>query len=187
MITTALTAVSLADSARAQAQPAQVAQMQQRDFNIPSQSLIDALAQFGRETGMQVSADGALTRGITSPGVTGTMTPQQALSRLLSGTGITYRLTGDAAMLERAPATAGAITLDPVTVEGTRPPPSQAVIGNLPPEYAGGQVARGGQLGILGNKDMMDTPFNQTNYTSKLIEDQQARRLGDVLANDPRS
>jgi iron complex outermembrane receptor protein len=32
---------------------------------------------------------------------------------------------------------------------------------------------------------MMDTPFNQTNYTSKLIEDQQSRTLGDVLSNDP--
>lgn len=35
----------------------------------------------------------------------------------------------------------------------------------LPPAYAGGQVARGGRLGLLGNVDMMDTPFNATNYT----------------------
>lgn len=55
---------------------------------------------------------------------------------------------------------------------------------SLPPEYAGGQVARGGQLGILGNQDLMDVPFTMTSYTSKLIEDQQAETVGDVLLND---
>lgn len=54
----------------------------------------------------------------------------------------------------------------------------------LPPEFAGGQVARGGQLGILGNQDIMDVPFTMTSYTSKLIEDQQAEDVGDVLMND---
>ncbi|BCA56604.1 TonB dependent/Ligand-Gated channel TonB [Nitrospira sp. KM1] len=60
-----------------------------------------------------------------------------------------------------------------------------ADLGTLPPEYAGGDVARGGRVGILGNKDIMDTPFTQMNYTSKLIQDQQARYLGEVLRNDP--
>lgn len=54
-----------------------------------------------------------------------------------------------------------------------------------PPAYAGGQVARGGRLGILGNQDMMDVPFSITSYTAELIQNQQARSLGDVLANDP--
>lgn len=51
-------------------------------------------------------------------------------------------------------------------------------------EYAGGQVARGGQLGVLGNIDNMDAPFVVTSFTSKLIEDQQARTLGEVVKND---
>nr|WP_314637880.1 TonB-dependent siderophore receptor [uncultured Janthinobacterium sp.] len=54
----------------------------------------------------------------------------------------------------------------------------------LPAAYAGGQVARGGRLGLLGNVDMMDTPFNSTNYTQALIQDQQAQGVGDVLQND---
>ncbi|MFT4173840.1 MAG: TonB-dependent siderophore receptor [Rhodocyclaceae bacterium] len=56
---------------------------------------------------------------------------------------------------------------------------------DLPPPAPGGQVATGGRLGLMGNVDVMDTPFNVTGYTSKLIEDQQARTLADVLANDP--
>ncbi|MGY2293225.1 TonB-dependent receptor [Pseudomonas sp. SDO528_S397] len=59
------------------------------------------------------------------------------------------------------------------------PPP-----GALPPVYAGGQVARGGQLGVLGNQDIMDVPFSMSAYTEKLIRDQQAENIGDVLLND---
>ena len=51
--------------------------------------------------------------------------------------------------------------------------------------YAGGQVATGGSLGLLGNRSVMDTPFNQTNYTAQLMANQQARTIRDVLANDP--
>jgi iron complex outermembrane receptor protein len=65
------------------------------------------------------------------------------------------------------------------------PAPSTATIGNLPPEYPGGQVARGGRVGVLGNRDIMDTPFNVTSYTAKTIEDQGARTVADVMKNDP--
>jgi iron complex outermembrane receptor protein len=63
--------------------------------------------------------------------------------------------------------------------------PSTGTLGAPPPPYAGGQVATGGRLGMLGNRSVMDTPFNQTSYTAKLIQDQQARTLGDVVMNDP--
>jgi len=51
--------------------------------------------------------------------------------------------------------------------------------------YAGGQVARGGRVGILGTQDIMDTPFSSTSYTSELIQNQQARSVADVVQNDP--
>ena len=55
----------------------------------------------------------------------------------------------------------------------------------LPEAYAGGEVARGARIGLLGNRDFLDTPFSATSYTAKLIEDQQAQNIGDVLVNDP--
>ncbi len=58
-------------------------------------------------------------------------------------------------------------------------------LGNLPQEYSGGQVAVGSKVGIFGNRNFMDTPFNQTAFTSKLMQDQQGRTLNDVLNNDP--
>jgi iron complex outermembrane receptor protein len=62
---------------------------------------------------------------------------------------------------------------------------ADASSGGLPAEYAGGQVARGGRLGLLGNVDNMDSPFSSTSYTQALIQDQQARSVADVLQNDP--
>ncbi|NYT68397.1 TonB-dependent receptor [Pusillimonas noertemannii] len=54
----------------------------------------------------------------------------------------------------------------------------------LQPVYAGGQVAQGGGLGMLGAGNVMDTPFSTVNYTSELIEDIQARTLADIITND---
>ncbi len=55
----------------------------------------------------------------------------------------------------------------------------------LAPAYAGGQVARGGRVGLFGALDMMSTPFSATNYTEELVRNQQATGIGDVLKNEP--
>lgn len=67
-----------------------------------------------------------------------------------------------------------------VTAEAVKNPAPGPV-----PEYSGGHVARGGQMGVLGNQASMDVPFTMTSYTAKLMEDQQAEDVGDVLLNDP--
>lgn len=51
--------------------------------------------------------------------------------------------------------------------------------------YAGGQVARGGRAGLLGNLDFLDAPFSGTAFTQEIIEAQQSESIGDVLQNDP--
>lgn len=162
-----------------------------RTYNIPSQSLDSALAAFSRIAGVQVLNRGATTRGVTSPGINGTFTPQEAVSRLLAGTGLTPRFVGAGTVtLERpnsnvaggAATVPGAIQLDQIDVQGAGNPNSTMT---PMPAYAGGQVATGGQVGLLGNRNVMDTPFNQTSYTQKTIQDQQARTIEDVLINDP--
>lgn len=52
------------------------------------------------------------------------------------------------------------------------------------PAFLDGQVANGGRLGMLGQQNAMDVPFNVISYTSKLVEDQQAKTLADVVTND---
>lgn len=56
----------------------------------------------------------------------------------------------------------------------------------LPPAYAGGQVASGSRVGLLGNKDFMETPFNTISYTDEYIQNRQAQDIGSVIgATDP--
>ncbi|WP_432464317.1 TonB-dependent receptor [Agarivorans sp. QJM3NY_33] len=58
------------------------------------------------------------------------------------------------------------------------------VVGAAP--YAGGQVSTSGRMGLLGDKDFMDTPFNTISYTEQFIADQQARDISEVIAKtDP--
>jgi len=154
-------------------------------FDIPAQPLAQALTAFGRQSGLQIAVDTAAAAGKESPGISGAMTYDEALRRLLAGTGLTYQFTSASAVTVGGMAGSGsAVQLDPVRVQANLPPP-QATIDNLPPPYAGGLVAKGGQVGLLGERDFMDTPFNQSSYTSKLMLDQQTRNVGDVVANDP--
>lgn len=158
----------------------------QRTFNIPPQPLQSGLIQFGQQAGRQIAVDGTIVRGLSTQGVQGTMSVEQALNRLLAGSGLAFTITGSTTIAVRRPeqSAPGAMQLDPVQVQGYGVP-AQAMIDNLPQPYAGGQVATGGQLGLLGNRSVMDTPFNQTNYTAKKAQDQQARTVRDVLIDDP--
>lgn len=70
-------------------------------------------------------------------------------------------------------------TLSNVTVSA-----QSEAIGGLQKTYSGNQLARGGDLGILGRTDLMDVPFSTTNYTAELIENQQGLTVSDVVMND---
>ncbi len=158
-------------------------------FNIPAQDLDTALTRLADQAGIRLLGASGDLAGKRTAGLSGTYTVAQALNALLAGTGVGWRFSeANTVVLEKLGAGAqvpGALQLDPVQVQGMFPVPSQAMIDNVPPPYAGGQVAKGGQLGVLGNRDVMDTPFNQTNFTAKKAQDQQARSVREVLIDDP--
>lgn len=104
-----------------------------------------------------------------------TLHPLALLARQCLGAGLAVAAVGVAAQTTAA---SGA-TLDEVKVR------EQAeAIGGLQKTYSGGQFARGGDLGILGKTDQMNVPFSTTNYTSELIQNQQALTVADVVMND---
>lgn len=79
-----------------------------------------------------------------------------------------------------APVNADNSELPATLIEG------EAVNAALPAAYAGEQVAYGSHVGLLGNKDFMDTPFSTLSYTDKYIQDLQAKDITDVIAaTDP--
>ncbi len=95
-------------------------------FDIPAQPLASALNVFGRQSGLQVTLAAATSRGMRSSPISGTLAPQQALAQLLSGTGISYRISGGTAVIgsEASAETTGAVdvagatVLDPLSVLG---------------------------------------------------------------------
>jgi len=185
MVGTALASLATIPSTMAQTEAPGTAQAVVRTFHIPAQPLSEALIQFGRQSGLQVSADASVIRDMRSAGVTGTLTRDQALTALLAGTGLVYRINGSMVALERPGAAApGAIQLDPVQVQAA-PVPQQAEIGAPARAFAGGLVDRNNRVGALGNRDYMDTPFSISTYTEKTIRDQQAVTMVEVVAVDP--
>lgn len=151
-------------------------------FDIPAGALSTALTRLASQAGVQLTANAELTAGKTTPALKGTMTTEQALERLLAGSGMVANSPQPGIYtLKTAPAgKGGEATLAPLTVTA-----GAELAGTNPKVYAGKQTARGGKMGILGNKDFLDTPFSTTSYTSELIADQNAKTVADVLQNDP--
>lgn len=150
-----------------------------RNYDIPAGPLASTLLTFAQQAGIQLSVDAGLTAGLNSKGLRGQHSLASALAALLGGTGLeaVHRGGNEYTLRKLPPPASGEVTLAPVTVTAGGERESAP--------YAGGQVARGGRLGLLGSKDNMDTPFSATQYTAELIEQQQAQSIGDVLVNDP--
>lgn len=162
-------AVALSLALMAAPQPVR-AQENATQINIQPQSLSDALLQLGQQTSLQFIYTTDLVREYSAAAVSGRMVPENALRQLLAGTGIQYSRQGNTINLWRAAETT---QLAPVTVVGSAD--------GLMPAYAGGQVAIGSRIGILGNMDFMDTPFSTVSYTEKYINDTQAKDLGSII------
>lgn len=70
------------------------------------------------------------------------------------------------------------VQLDEIVVEGVG-------TSQVPPAFAGGQVATGARLGLLGNAGTLASPFNVTSYTNELARNLQASTVADALILDP--
>lgn len=153
------------------------------EINLPAQPLGQALAALAKQAGIEIVAPAELVAGKQAPAVSARLTPRAVLERLLAGSGLEARSKDEKSFVVQraAPVAAGEQELPEVRVRAGAEPRAH----ELPPPYAGGQVATGGKLGLLGNTDVMNAPFNITSYTAQTIEDQQARAISDVLMNDP--
>ncbi|WP_109051399.1 TonB-dependent receptor [Azospirillum sp. TSA6c] len=157
--------------------------------DIPAGPLGETLSRFAAQAGVTVQAAPAMVRDKTSPGLKGATTVEDGLRRLLAGSGhgIARTASGYAVVAQSAaaPASSPASSPDSTTLPALQVTANAGLMtGGLAQPYAGGQVARGGSVGLLGSGDVMDTPFSTVNYTSDLIENQQARTAADTLIND---
>ncbi|MGN6463820.1 MAG: TonB-dependent siderophore receptor [Pseudolabrys sp.] len=154
-------------------------------FALRAGPLDAALKQWARVAGLKLLVPSNSVAGRQIAGVNGEMTAEAAINQLLADTSLQYKLTGSrsVSVFDRAAMSALAQSMELPAIHVSSGNPNSTM--TTPPPYAGGQVATGGQLGMLGNRSFMDTPFNQTSFTQKTIQDQQARKLEDVFINDP--
>lgn len=95
-----------------------------RNFNIPAQPLADALVVFARQSGLEVDIDSDLARDLQAPAVAGAMRADEALARLLAGTGLVAGRAGERTLVIRQAAAADAgpdadaLALDRLMIEG---------------------------------------------------------------------
>lgn len=104
-----------------------IAQTRALSFNIPAQPLDKALFDYTSQSGQQVIYDGGAIAGKTGKAVKGPLTRQQALQKLLEGTGLGFRVrpsgvailykVNDTELLPPPPARAAPPVVEPEPVE----------------------------------------------------------------------
>ena len=128
-------------------------------FDIPAGTLESVLISFQKTSGIEVVIPDAAMRPISSPGVTGRYSPDQALREILRGTGISHRFTDRRT----------------VTLE-------------IHAEAESVEVRDDARLSLSSTKytqPLLDTPQTVTVISKEVMEEQGATTLRDVLKNVP--
>src|SRR6202046_3649319 len=91
-------------------------------FNLPSQSLAESLRAVASQTQTNILFDRALVRGLTAQALDAQLNLDQAMRRLLAGTGLTYLKTDEKTVVIAVAEKTG----DPATTHETASPISPA-------------------------------------------------------------
>ncbi|MFT3813312.1 MAG: TonB-dependent siderophore receptor [Acidovorax sp.] len=147
-------------------------------ISIAAQPLSQALTELARQTGTTLVAAPALLAGKQAPAVSGTLAPQQALERLLAGSGLAGSLREGVITVHRAAQEGSTGTLAEVVVKG------QAETTNLT-EGTGSYTTRSTNAATGLNLSLRETPQSMTVITRQRMDDQGLNELGQVLAQTP--
>lgn len=182
--TTALTAVMI-ETANAQtgvstsSSPATVS-ARAVNFDIPAGKLSSALVAFSTQAHVPLSSQTPTLAGKMFSGLRGQFTPSAALSHILSGSGLSYRVVeGHGFQIVPSPGAAN-ITLGPVRVGGTAFDPHQAAIGP-----GNGYVATYTDAGTKTDTPLWEIPNSVYVITKQEIQDQQAQNIQEALRYMP--
>lgn len=143
-------------------------------FDIPAQPLNGAILKFADAAEVKVFFDTDKIAGVMSQGVVGVMPPEDALARLLAGTGVNYRFVEGAAV-RLSLADDDIATLSPIMVQGNSPDDPGRTAGTG--SYAGTQVTVGSKLPM----SIREVPQSVSVVTRQRIEDQQFTDLIDAM------
>jgi len=171
-LTTATAWTAALPAAHAQAVQASTAPVRQ-NFDIASQPLASALLSYTAATGVQLVMSADIARGKTAPALRGSYTRDEALTRLLAGSGLGWRHSGNTLIISPLPAGAAneAATLEPIQVHGT----DEAV------QYVADTSSAGTKTGAR----LIETPQSISVVTRRQMDDQAAQSVRQSLRYTP--
>lgn len=162
----------------AQALPVVAQSVQPEQVTIEAQPLREALIEVGRRYGVSLSAPDSLTRGKQAPRVSGSLSAQQAIARLLAGSGLTFRRARGGYVVLRAQAS------NQQSDQSSNSQRSQA-------NEAGRQADAGKQgapiivTGTKQNLTLQETITSVSVTTDEQIEQQALFNVEDILLRTP--
>jgi iron complex outermembrane receptor protein len=172
-------------SSLASAQATAPAAAQSFDISLPAQPLAAALNELSRQTGTQILASGDTVARIGAPAVSGRLTLQQALDRLLAGSRLSASREGSAVVIRSAAATESANTLPPVQVTANLELDSTAALQKEATAADGYRPKTVSSVGALGSMSLQDTPFSISVVPRELIQNIQAQSPDDIYKLNP--
>lgn len=159
------------------AQAAPAAQAQLYRFEIPAQSLDAALAAFSGVTRIQVLVSAEVTQGVRSPGLRGSFAKDEALARLLVGTGLDASyIDSDSVTLEKRVATGSAMELGATKVSARQLGATTEGSGS----YTTGAVTIG-----KSTQKLKDIPQSVSVLTRKAMDDRNITTLTQAIEAVP--
>lgn len=184
-----------------------------RNYDIPAGSMGAALNAFADKSELHVLYDSAVTDRLTTRGLFGAYSVREGLDRILSGSGLSYRLSengravsiilaqNDRSLNDAAPA--GARKLPTIDVRASRPRPVQAASqgggsGQTGPgpshSHDPGKTALGGRLtgynavtassALKMDAPIMQIPVSVQVVTRQTMDDQQAITVQDAVVSN---
>ena len=148
-------------------------------YAIAAGSLVTALNSFAEQSGVFLAGHNDLASGKRSAGLNGTFTAQEALQRLLQGSGLQAQaLDNGGYILQPAPKGDGTLELGATTISG-----SQALGATTEDTHAYTTGSTSSATGLP--LSLRETPQSVTVITRQQMDDRGAQDVGDLLRNTP--
>lgn len=159
-----------------------VAESAVREYRIAAGPLASALNQLAEVGGLQLVYDAEIASGLRSGGLSGQYSPEAALTQILSGSGLTYRLTGD-----------GNVLIQRQTLNQRDEPtalPAINVVGQSSNPFFEGEDPyntdynrRNATTATKTDTPLMQTPLSVKVVPNAVLKDQQAITIDQALRN----
>lgn len=164
-------------------------------YDVAAGSLGSALSSFAVQSGVALTFDPALTRGLKTKGLKGQYSLEQGFAELLKNTNYEIRQTNNSYYLEQKiqnNKNAEVVKLSTLQSKASHEnylnsdTSSDSVLPviTLKAENQESPLKRKSAITVLGNQSVLDTPFSVTVVNHEDIEKRGAKSVGQIFAND---